>query len=171
MRRLQRQRPGRGRRKGLPARRLPGAVHLPGTVLHRLTLPGSAGFGSSQEKRSACRPADTLPCEPWVEASPEDSLVTWKASVAALSVLQHLVCHSGAVACLLLSGAGAGACCRRRRPEPGSPGHSHEDADLSPRGACQGPRPASTLEDAPSPSGFLFCSNRSPSSHGPQPVP
>lgn len=132
--------PAEGDGRAFPLRRLPGAVHLLPLVQFFIGLHCQALQDLAAAKRSGA-PADppTHPSRvsPGVEASPEDSLCNLEGfSVAALSVLQHLVCHSGAVVCLLLSGAGA-------EPAAGEgdqnqvPGHSHEDATSAPEGLAK----------------------------------
>lgn len=92
---------------------LPGAVHLLPLVQffvgsHCRALQDSAaarrsGAPGGSPSRSSC--GSTGP-----EAGAEDSLCSLESCcVASLGVLQHLVCHSGAVVRCLLSGAGAGS--------------------------------------------------------------
>lgn len=132
--------PAEGGGRAFPLHRLPGAVHLLPLVQFFIGLHCQALQDLAAAKRSGA-PADppTHPSRvsPGVEASPEDSLYNLEGfSVAALSVLQHLVCHSGAVVCLLLSGAGA-------EPAAGEGdqsqvhGHSHGDATSAPEGLAK----------------------------------
>lgn len=132
--------PAEGGGRAFPLRRLPGAVHLLPLVQFFIGLHCQALQDLAAAKRSGA-PADppTHPSHgsPGVEASPEDSVCNLEGfSVAALSVLQHLVCHSGAVVCLLLSGAGT-------EPAAGEGdqsqvhGHSHGDATSAPEGLAK----------------------------------
>ncbi|XP_004312849.1 ATR-interacting protein isoform X1 [Tursiops truncatus] len=108
--------PAEGGGRAFPLCQLPGAVHLLPLVQFFIGLHCQALQDLAAAKRSGA-PADS-PTHPscvssGVEASPEDSLCNLEGfSVASLSVLQHLVCHSGAVICLLLSGAGADSAAR-----------------------------------------------------------
>ncbi|XP_006873724.1 PREDICTED: ATR-interacting protein [Chrysochloris asiatica] len=96
--------PAEGGRKTFPLCLLPGAVHLLPLVqffigLHCQALQDLALPGDSPTHSSCVSSAG--------EACPEDSLCNLEGfSVASLSILQHLVCHSRAVVCLLLSGVG-----------------------------------------------------------------
>ncbi|KAI5937148.1 ATR-interacting protein [Manis javanica] len=97
-------------RRPFPLFRLPGAVHL----LPLLELFIGSLCQALQDWAAAKRsgapgdPPANSPCmSTRAEASPEDALRTLEGfSAASLGVLQHLVCHSGAVVQLLLSGAG-----------------------------------------------------------------
>ncbi|XP_022353971.1 ATR-interacting protein isoform X5 [Enhydra lutris kenyoni] len=102
--------PAEGGRRAFPLCQLPGAVHLLPLVqffigLHCQALQDLAGAKRSgapgdSPTRSSCMSSGG-------EASLEDSLCNLEGfSVASLSVLQHLVCHSGAVVHQLLSDAG-----------------------------------------------------------------
>ncbi|XP_022428965.1 ATR-interacting protein isoform X3 [Delphinapterus leucas] len=108
--------PAEGGGRAFPLCQLPGAVHLLPLVQFFIGLHCQALQDLAAAKRSGA-PADS-PTHPscvssGVEASPEDSLCNLEGfSVASLGVLQHLVCHSGAVICLLLSGAGADSAAR-----------------------------------------------------------
>ncbi|XP_029099063.1 ATR-interacting protein isoform X1 [Monodon monoceros] len=108
--------PAEGGGRAFPLCQLPGAVHLLPLVQFFIGLHCQALQDLAAAKRSGA-PADS-PTHPscvssGVEVSPEDSLCNLEGfSVASLSVLQHLVCHSGAVICLLLSGAGADSAAR-----------------------------------------------------------
>lgn len=132
--------PAEGGRRAFPLRRLPGAVHLLPLVQFFIGLHCQALQDLAAAKRSGA-PADspTHPSRvsPRVEASPEDPLCNLEGfSVAALSVLQHLVCHSGAVVCLLLSGAGAESA-SGERGQSQVHGHCHGDATSAPEGLAE----------------------------------
>lgn len=132
--------PAEGGRRAFPLRRLPGAVHLLPLVQFFIGLHCQALQDLAAAKRSGA-PADspTRPSRvsPGAEASPEDPLCNLEGfSVAALSVLQHLVCHSGAVVRLLLSGASA----ESAAGEGGQSqvrGHCHGDATSAPEGLAE----------------------------------
>uniref|UniRef100_A0A8C8XHV2 ATR interacting protein n=1 Tax=Panthera leo TaxID=9689 RepID=A0A8C8XHV2_PANLE len=99
-----------GGRRAFPLCQLPGAVHLLPLVQFFIGLHCQALHDLAAVKRSGA-PADSPTSSSYVssggEASLEDSLCNLEGfSVASLSVLQHLVCHSGAVVHLLLSDAG-----------------------------------------------------------------
>lgn len=102
--------PAEGGRRAFPLCQLPGAVHLLPLVQFFIGLHCQALQDLAVAKRSGApgdTPTHSSHVSPGVETSPEDSLCHLEGfSVASLSVLQHLVCHSGAVTCLLLSGAG-----------------------------------------------------------------
>ncbi|XP_006978348.3 ATR-interacting protein isoform X1 [Peromyscus maniculatus bairdii] len=106
---------GKGSRRVFPLCQLPGAVHLLPLVqffigLHCQALQDLAPTKSGAPGDS---PTHTSCVSPGVETSPEDSMCHLESfSVASLSILQHLVCHSGAVVCLLLSGMGTDAAAR-----------------------------------------------------------
>nr|XP_042137635.1 ATR-interacting protein isoform X3 [Peromyscus maniculatus bairdii] len=106
---------GKGSRRVFPLCQLPGAVHLLPLVqffigLHCQALQDLAPTKSGAPGDS---PTHTSCVSPGVETSPEDSICHLESfSVASLSILQHLVCHSGAVVCLLLSGMGTDAAAR-----------------------------------------------------------
>ncbi|XP_049718360.1 ATR-interacting protein isoform X1 [Elephas maximus indicus] len=103
--------PAEGGRRTFPLCQLPGAVHLLPLVQFFIGLHGQALQDLAAAKRSGApgdSPTHSSCVSSGVEASPEDSLCNLEGfSVASLSILQHLVCHSGAVVCLLLSGVGA----------------------------------------------------------------
>lgn len=103
--------PAEGGSRAFPLCQLPGAVHLLPLVQCFLGLHCQALQDLAVAKRSG-EPGDTPTHSSrrssGVDPSPEDSLCKLEGfSVASLSLLQHLVCHSGAVTCLLLSQAGA----------------------------------------------------------------
>ena len=102
------------------AGQLPGAVHLLPLVqffiglhchaLQYLTLAKKSGVPGDCPTHTSCVSSG-------VEASPEDLLCHLESfSVASLSLLQHLVCHSGAVVCRLLSDLGTDATAREGNP-------------------------------------------------------
>ncbi|XP_076985531.1 ATR-interacting protein isoform X2 [Tamandua tetradactyla] len=126
--------PAEGSRRAFPLCQLPGAVHLLPLVqffiglhcqaLHDLTATKRSGAPGDSQTHSSCVSSG-------VEAGPEDSLCNLEGfSVASLSILQHLVCHSGAVVCLLLSGVGADS---RNRNESLAHRHGHEDMTSVPK--------------------------------------
>lgn len=106
---------GAGRRV-FPLCQLPGAVHLLPLVQFFIGLHCQALQDLAPAKKSGApgdSPTHTSCVNSGVEASPEDSIYSLESfSVASLSILQHLVCHSGAVVCLLLSGMGTDAAAR-----------------------------------------------------------
>ncbi|XP_038178557.1 ATR-interacting protein isoform X1 [Arvicola amphibius] len=110
----------RGSRRVFPLCQLPGAVHLLPLVqffiglhcqaLQDLTLAKKSGVPGNCPTHTSCVSSG-------VEASPEDSICHLESfSVASLSLLQHLVCHSGAVVCLLLSDLGTDDTAREGNP-------------------------------------------------------
>lgn len=103
-------------RRVFPLCQLPGAVHLLPLVQFFIGLHCQLLQDLTPAKKSGApgaSPTDTSHMSSGVEASPEDSICSLEStSVASLSVLQHLVCHSGAVVCLLLSGMGTNAAAR-----------------------------------------------------------
>ncbi|XP_028612524.1 ATR-interacting protein isoform X2 [Grammomys surdaster] len=103
-------------RRVFPLCQLPGAVHLLPLVQFFVGLHCQALQDLAPAKKSGApgdSPTHTSCVSSGVEASPEDSMYSLESfSVASLSVLQHLVCHSGAVVCLLLSGMGTDAAAR-----------------------------------------------------------
>ncbi|XP_031201658.1 ATR-interacting protein isoform X2 [Mastomys coucha] len=103
-------------RRVFPLCRLPGAVHLLPLVQFFIGLHCQALQDLAPAKKSGVpgdSPTHTSCVSSGVEASPEDSIYSLESfSVASLSILQHLVCHSGAVVCLLLSGMGTDAAAR-----------------------------------------------------------
>ncbi|MBV96633.1 ATR-interacting protein, partial [Eschrichtius robustus] len=138
--------PAEGGGRAFPLCQLPGAVHLLPLVQFFIGLHCQALQDLAATKRSGA-PADS-PTHPscvssGVEASPEDSLCNLEGfSVASLSVLQHLVCHSGAVICLLLSGAGADSA-PREGDQSLVDGHGPGDVTSAPAGLAgdQGQHP------------------------------
>lgn len=100
-------------RRVFPLHQLPGAVHLLPLVQFFIGLHCQALQDLAPAKKSGA-PGDsathTSCMSSGVETSPEDSIHGF--SVASLSILQNLVCHSGAVVCLLLSGMGTEAAAR-----------------------------------------------------------
>ncbi|XP_004452003.2 ATR-interacting protein isoform X1 [Dasypus novemcinctus] len=120
--------PAEGSRRAFPLCQLPGAVHLLPLVQFFIGLHCQALQDLAAAKRSGPpgdSPTHSSCVSSGVEASPEDSLCNLEGfSVASLSVLQHLVCHSGAVVCLLLSGDGADS---EEGKESLAHGHGHED--------------------------------------------
>ncbi|XP_029398992.1 ATR-interacting protein isoform X3 [Mus pahari] len=103
-------------RRVFPLHQLPGAVHLLPLVQFFIGLHCQALQDLAPAKKSGA-PGDSVThtscVSPGVEASPEDSIYSLESfSVASLSVLQNLVCHSEAVVCLLLSGVGTEAAAR-----------------------------------------------------------
>ncbi|XP_006893086.1 PREDICTED: ATR-interacting protein [Elephantulus edwardii] len=123
-------------RRTLPLSQLSGAVHLLPLVQFFIGLHCQALQDYAAAKRSGA-PGDApahAPCmNSGVEASPEDSLCNLEAfSMASLSVLQDLVCHSGAVVCLLLSGSGADTASREMN-ESLVQRHGHRDVSAAPK--------------------------------------
>ncbi|XP_044773141.1 ATR-interacting protein isoform X3 [Neomonachus schauinslandi] len=138
--------PAEGGRKAFPLCQLPGAVHLLPLVQFFVGLHCQALQDLAAAKRSGA-PGDSPTRSSCVssagEASLEDSLCSLESfSVASLSVLQHLVCHSGAVVHLLLSDAGADSAARAGNQ---SLVHRQDHGDVSsaPRGLAsdQGQHP------------------------------
>ncbi|XP_057561902.1 ATR-interacting protein isoform X4 [Hippopotamus amphibius kiboko] len=138
--------PAEGGRRAFPLCQLPGAVHLLPLVQFFISLHCQALQDLAAAKRSGA-PTDS-PTHPsrvssGVEASPEDSLCNLEGfSVASLSILQHLVCHSGAVVCLLLSGAGTDSAAREGDQRLVH-GHGRMDVTSAPAGLAddQGQHP------------------------------
>ncbi|XP_045153496.1 ATR-interacting protein [Echinops telfairi] len=102
--------PAEGGRRTFPLCQLPGAAHLLPLIQFFVGLHCQALQDMAAAKRSGA-PGDPPPHPACVsaggEANPEDSLCHLEGfSVASLCVLQHLVCHSGAVVCQLLSRLG-----------------------------------------------------------------
>ncbi|XP_047629406.1 LOW QUALITY PROTEIN: ATR-interacting protein [Phacochoerus africanus] len=129
--------PAEAGRRAFPLCQLPGAVHLLPLVQFFIGLHCQALQDLAAAKRSGV-PGDS-PTHPscvssGVEANPEDSLCNLEGfSVASLSVLQHLVCHSGAVVCLLLSGAGTDSAVKEG-DQSLVHGHGHRDVTSVPAG-------------------------------------
>ncbi|XP_059520806.1 ATR-interacting protein isoform X2 [Myotis daubentonii] len=100
---------------------LPGAVHLLPLVQFFVGSHCQALQDSAAARRSGApggSPSRSSRGSTGAEASAEDSLCSLESCcVASLGVLQHLVCHSGAVVRRLLSGAGEGS---QSPPPPGN---------------------------------------------------
>ncbi|KAM6169528.1 ATR-interacting protein isoform 2-T2 [Rhynchocyon petersi] len=127
---------GGGGRRTFPLCQLPGAVHLLPLIqffigLHCQALQDwAAAPGDS--------PAQTSRANSRIEASPEDSLGNLDGfSLASLCVLQHLVCHSEAVVCRLLSGSEVDAASGERQ-ESLVHRHGRGDGTSSPKGIADG---------------------------------
>lgn len=118
--------PAEGGRRAFPLCQFPGAVHLLPLVQFFIGAHCQALQDLSVAKRSGApgdSPAHSSRVSSRVEASAEDSLCHLEnLCVASLRILQHLVCHSGAVICLLLSGAGADSAGAEGNPSLASPG-------------------------------------------------
>uniref|UniRef100_A0A2K6GQP7 ATR interacting protein n=1 Tax=Propithecus coquereli TaxID=379532 RepID=A0A2K6GQP7_PROCO len=133
-------------RRAFPLYQLPGAVHFLPLVQFFIGLHCQALQDLAAAKRSGAPvdlPTHSSCMSSGVEASPEDSICNLEGfSVASLSILQHLVCHSGAVVCLLLSGVGADSAAGEGS---GSLVHRHSLGDMTsaPRGVAdeQGQHP------------------------------
>ncbi|XP_036050113.1 ATR-interacting protein isoform X2 [Onychomys torridus] len=108
---------GKGSRRVFPLCQLPGAVHLLPLVQFFIGLHCQALQDLAPAKKSGVpgdSPTHTSCVSSGVETSPEDLIYHLESfSVASLSILQHLVCHSGTVVCLLLSGVGTDAAAAR----------------------------------------------------------
>ncbi|XP_031326115.2 ATR-interacting protein isoform X2 [Camelus dromedarius] len=129
--------PAEGGRMAFPLCQLRGAVHLLPLVQFFISLHCQALQDLAIAKRSGA-PGDSPthpPCvSSGVEASPEDSVCNLEGfSVASLNILQHLVCHSGAVVCKLLSGAGADSAVREG-DQSLVHGHGHGNVTSAPGG-------------------------------------
>uniref|UniRef100_A0A8C0L819 ATR interacting protein n=1 Tax=Canis lupus dingo TaxID=286419 RepID=A0A8C0L819_CANLU len=129
--------PAEGGRRAFPLCQLPGAVHLLPLVQFFIGLHCQALQDLAAAKRNGA-PGDSPTHSSCVssggEASLEDSPCNMEGfSVASLSVLQHLVCHSGAVVHLLLSDAGVDSAAREGNQ---SQVHrqDHRDVSSAPRG-------------------------------------
>lgn len=100
-----------GDKRAFPLCQLPGAVHLLPLVQFFIGLYCQALQDLAAAKRSGApgdSPTHTSCLNSGVEANPDDSVSNLEGfSAASLSILQHLVCHSRAVVCLLLSVVGA----------------------------------------------------------------
>nr|XP_035935216.1 ATR-interacting protein isoform X4 [Halichoerus grypus] len=138
--------PAEGGRKAFPLCQLPGAVHLLPLVQFFIGLHCQALQDLAAAKRSGA-PGDSPTRSSCVssagEASLEDSLCSLESfSVASLSVLQHLVCHSGAVVHLLLSDAGPDSAARAGNQSVVDR-QDHGDVSSAPRGLAsdQGQHP------------------------------
>ncbi|KAL6035595.1 hypothetical protein STEG23_019116 [Scotinomys teguina] len=107
---------GKGSRRVFPLCQLPGAAHLLPLVQFFISLHCQALQDLAPAKKSGApgdSPTHTSCVSSGVETSPEDTIYHLESfSVASLSILQHLVCHSGAVVCLLLSGTETDAAIR-----------------------------------------------------------
>ncbi|XP_012626606.1 ATR-interacting protein [Microcebus murinus] len=133
-------------RRAFPLCQLPGAVHFLPLVQFFIGLYCQALQDLAAAKRSGAPgdlPTHSSCVSSGVEASPEDSICNLEGfSVASLSILQHLVCHSGAVVCVLLSGVGADSAAGEGN---GSLVHRHSRGDMTsaPRGVAdeQGQHP------------------------------
>ncbi|XP_036075925.1 ATR-interacting protein isoform X6 [Rousettus aegyptiacus] len=129
--------------RAFPLCQLPGAVHLLPLVQFFIGLHCQALQDLAVAKRSGApgdSPTRSSRMSSGVDTSPEDSLCNLEAfSVASLSILQHLVCHSGAVICLLLSGAGLDSAAKEGDPSL----VSHGDVTSAPEGLAddQGQHP------------------------------
>ncbi|XP_054450769.1 ATR-interacting protein [Pteronotus mesoamericanus] len=120
--------PAEGDSRAFPLGQFPGAVHLLPLVQFFIGCHCQALQELSVAKRSG--PPGDSPAQSCVgsrgEASAEDSLChLGDFCVAALSVLQHLVCHSSAVSHLLLSGAGPPPAASGGASAPGAPADDH----------------------------------------------
>ncbi|XP_023376351.1 ATR-interacting protein isoform X3 [Pteropus vampyrus] len=135
--------PAEGGRRAFPLCQLPGAVHLLPLVQFFIGLHCQALQDLAVAKRSGApgdSPTHSSRMSSGVDTSPEDSLCNLEGfSVASLSILQHLVCHSGAVICLLLSGAGVDSAVQEGDPSL----ISHGDVTSAPQGLAddQGQHP------------------------------
>ncbi|XP_040850330.1 ATR-interacting protein isoform X2 [Ochotona curzoniae] len=133
-------------RRTFPLGQLPGAIHLLPLVQFFVGWHCQALQDLAAAKRSGGpgnSPTHAHGMSSRVEASPEDTVCYLEGfSVASLCVLQHLVCHSGAVVCMLLSGVGADPAAGEGSGAPG-PGHSHGVAASASRAAAadQGQHP------------------------------
>lgn len=129
--------PAEGGRRAFPLCQLPGAVHLLPLVqffigLHCQVLQDLAAVKRSGA--SADSPTSSSCVSSGGEASLEDSLCNLEGfSVASLSVLQHLVCHSGAVVHLILSDAGVDSATREGNQSL-IHRQDHEDVSSAPKG-------------------------------------
>ncbi|XP_066101044.1 ATR-interacting protein isoform X1 [Saccopteryx bilineata] len=135
--------PAEGGGRAFPLCQFPGAVHLLPLVQFFIGLHCQALQDLAVAKRSGGpgdSPTHSSCMGSAAEASTEDSLCNLEHfCVASLSVLQHLVCHSGAVVSLLLSGAGAGSAAREGIQSPAFAG----DVTSAPEGLAsdQGQHP------------------------------
>uniref|UniRef100_G1PX23 ATR interacting protein n=1 Tax=Myotis lucifugus TaxID=59463 RepID=G1PX23_MYOLU len=105
--------PAEGGPGAFPLCPLPGAAHLLPLVQFFVGSHCQALQDSAAARRSGApggSPSGSSRGSTGAEAGAEDSLCSLESCcVASLGVLQHLVCHSGAVVRRLLSGAGAGS--------------------------------------------------------------
>uniref|UniRef100_A0A2K6A2D6 ATR interacting protein n=1 Tax=Mandrillus leucophaeus TaxID=9568 RepID=A0A2K6A2D6_MANLE len=138
--------PAEGGRRAFPLCQLPGAVHFLPLVQFFIGLHCQALQDLAAAKRSGApgdSPTHSSRVSSGVETNPEDSMCILEGfSVTALSILQHLVCHSGAVVSLLLSRVGADSAAGEGN---GSLVHRFSDGDMTsaPRGVAddQGQHP------------------------------
>ncbi|XP_013363063.1 PREDICTED: ATR-interacting protein isoform X2 [Chinchilla lanigera] len=132
--------PAEGAGRAFPLRQLPGAVHLLPLLqffigmhcqaLQELAAAKRSGASGDSPARSSCVRAGA-------EASPEDSGCNLEGfAVASLGVLQHLVCHSGAVVSLLLSEVGTDPSAEEGAGSPAR-GHTWGDVLSAPAGAAE----------------------------------
>ncbi|XP_008851474.1 ATR-interacting protein isoform X2 [Nannospalax galili] len=123
-------------RRVFPLCHLPGAVHILPLVHFFIGLHCQALQDLAAAKRSGTpggSPTRTSCVSSGAEANSEDSLCNLESfSVASLSILQHLVCHSGAVVFLLLSDMGTESADREGN---GYLGQTHTDVISAPREA------------------------------------
>ncbi|KAM5292152.1 ATR-interacting protein [Ctenodactylus gundi] len=123
-------------RRAFPLSQLPGALHLLPLVQFFIGLHCQALQDLAVTKRngtSGDSSTHTSCVSSGLEASPEESVCNLESfSVASLSILQHLVCHSEAVICLLLSEIGADS----SRGE-GNGSQSCADMTSAPRGVTE----------------------------------
>ncbi|XP_016058299.1 PREDICTED: ATR-interacting protein isoform X1 [Miniopterus natalensis] len=130
--------PAEGGRRAFPLCQFPGAVHLLPLVQFFIGLHCQALQDLAVAKRSGApgdSPTRSSHVSSGVEAGAEDSLCSLENfCVASLSVLQHLVCHSGAVILLLLSGAGVDSAAREGNQSLVSP----RDVTSAPGGLADG---------------------------------
>lgn len=118
--------PAEGGPAAFPLCQFPGAMHLLPLVQFFASSHCQALQDSAAARRSgAPGGSPTRPScgSPGAEASAEDSLCSLESCcLASLGVLQHLVCHSGAVVHCLLSGAGSGSAAGEGSQSPLPPG-------------------------------------------------
>ncbi|XP_037706164.1 ATR-interacting protein isoform X2 [Choloepus didactylus] len=127
-----------GSRRAFPLSQIPGAVHLLPLVQFFIGLHCQALQDLAAAKRSGApgdSPTHSSCVSSGVEASAEDSLCNLEGfSVASLTILQHLVCHSRAAVCLLLSGVGADSGDGNKSL---AHRHGHEDMTSVPTGVAE----------------------------------
>ncbi|XP_023558047.1 ATR-interacting protein isoform X2 [Octodon degus] len=123
--------PAEGAGRAFPLCQLPGAIHLLPLIqffiglhcqaLQELAVAKRNGSSGDSPTHNSCMGSGA-------EASPEDLICNLEGfSVASLSVLQHLVCHSGAVVSLLLSDVGTDTAAKE---ENGSLTHRQTCGDM-----------------------------------------
>uniref|UniRef100_A0A2K5DP83 ATR interacting protein n=1 Tax=Aotus nancymaae TaxID=37293 RepID=A0A2K5DP83_AOTNA len=121
-----------GGRRAFPLCQLPGAMHFLPLVQFFIGLHCQALQDLAAAKRSGApgdSPTHSSCVNSGVETNPEDSMCILEGfCVTALSILQHLVCHSGAVVCLLLSEVGADSAAGERNK---SLVHRRSDGDMT----------------------------------------